>query len=485
MNSYRNLKVRLYKDLGDNPGLNTFLEDNFPFEAATDTADIIITDSVDKTHSGKLNILLVNEDSDRCVTISPDIRPEFIVERIQMLAKSYSVSPRAAKISSLQEQNALLSEANKGLVELYNLIENKNSQIQFLKNKLENIINSAGESIVEINTDGTIVFTNIRFEDTTGFNGEQSIGMNFVELITKEDRERFMEILSEIHGARAAEMTTKLMNRNGEYFDIQGYITEIQGDELHYEIIFQDISKRVELERQMKQLEEKAIVAGFSRHLSHNILNALTVAGGFINKIRRETSETDSLKHRWRIVDDKCKLIEEIVTGYNDYTNVISLKHSDYVNLPEFYADLIRSLREKTFEKAFSAFLYNYTDNYEINFTNGYSGSFRAQANKNFLKLGLCYIIKDTIRFFADELPLVYNMSMRVEGGRFIVQVSLPNVDVPEPILETMCQPWNHHMLSQSFDYWGIVIANVIQEKHGGSFHLEKENGGIVITLEY
>ncbi len=100
----------------------------------------------------RLNIIISSNVPENNVSVSPDLDPASMLEAIKLSVKTYSISPRINKISILQEQNALLSEANKGLVELYNLIDNKkNHQIEFLKkNKLENIINSAGESIVEI-----------------------------------------------------------------------------------------------------------------------------------------------------------------------------------------------------------------------------------------------------------------------------------------------------------------------------------------------
>jgi len=124
------------------------LEECFSFVKNINDADVIITDSSDMLKEARLNIIITSEIPENNVSISPELDPIGMLESIKLAVKTYSISPRIDKISMLQEQNALLSEANKGLVELYNLIDNKNHQIEFLKNKLENIINSAGESIV-------------------------------------------------------------------------------------------------------------------------------------------------------------------------------------------------------------------------------------------------------------------------------------------------------------------------------------------------
>ncbi|HAL87479.1 MAG TPA: hypothetical protein DCM31_11900, partial [Deferribacteraceae bacterium] len=106
----------------------------------------------------------------------------------------------------------------------------------------------------------------------------------------------------------------------------------------------------------------------------------------------------------------------------------------------------------KKFDKTFSAFLYNFTDQYEIDYTFRFMRSCRMEANKNFLKLGFCYIIKDTIRYFGDEPPMKFKITSEVLNGRFAISIYIDDLDVPQPVLETMCQPWNHNMLTQSFD---------------------------------
>lgn len=477
------MEARIFKSLRNYPELDSGLNRQFSFTPVPDLADILIVDRYEDTIKDKVNILISNEKYYDVLTIPASEETDSIINSIRLLIKGYSISPRINKLKALEEQNALLSEANKGLVELYNLIESKNNQIQFLKNKLENIINSAGESIVEINESGEIIFANNKFSSTTGYSKEQTERMNFILLLESEKRSEFMEGLKNLVGDTIGDINARLRKRDNEYIDIQGYMTLIKGKDIHYELIFQDISRKLQLEKQMKYLEEKAIVSGLSRHLSHNILNALTVAGGFLKKIKESAEQTDMMKHRWQIVDDKFKLIEEIITGYNDYTNVINLKYTDNLNIADFFHGLIRAVAVKKFDKTFSAFLYNFTDQYEIDYTFRFMRSCRMEANKNFLKLGFCYIIKDTIRYFGDEPPMKFKITSEVLNGRFAISIYIDDLDVPQPVLETMCQPWNHNMLTQSFDYWGMVIASVIMEKHGGNLSIERSNGGMKITM--
>jgi PAS domain S-box-containing protein len=477
------LDVRIFKSLGKYPELDSFLEHEFSFTMSYDIADVVIIDDPSKSAKDKLCILISDECRGDMLCLCPSIGYHAVSASINLAVRSYLVSPAAVKIRELQERNALLTEANQGLVELYNLIESKNSQIQFLKNKLENIINSAGESIVEMDENGGILFVNNKFIEVTGYSKEQSEYMNFILLLEENNRKEFYSAFKALTSDKMKEVKTRLKCRNGDYIDIHGYMTVIKGADINYELIFQDISKKLKLERQMKLLEEKAIVSGFSRHLSHNILNALTISGGFLKKIKESADKSDIMKHRWLIVEDKFKLIEEIVIGYNDYTNVIGLKYTENLDIAAHMHETIESIANKDFDRTFSAFLYNFTDLYEMEYDFRFKGTCRMEANKNYLKLGFCYIIKDIIRYFAEDQPMKFRVITDIYEGRFGVGIYILNLDVPQPVLDTMCQPWNHNMLAQSFDYWGIVIASIVIEKHDGKLSIEKQNGGIKIMI--
>lgn len=479
------MRAIIYKRLYNFNELDSLLNECFHITHDISDADIVITDNVDVIKENKLNIIISDNVPENHVAISPGMSPECMLESVKLIVKTYSISPRIDKINILQEQNALLSEANKGLVELYNLIDNKNQQIEFLKNKLENIINSAGESIVEIGRDYIVSYANLKFADTTGYPHEESTGIDFQSLIHTDDIDNFHETMHLVDTEKTSNLQMRLKVSNGAYITVNAYITVINNSIPHYEIIFEDISKKLLIEQHMKKLEEKAIVAGFSRHLSHNILNALTVAAGFLRKLRAQVCQDDQQGQTWNIIENKCRLIEEIVTGYNDYTNAISMHVDDNFDIAEFLQQTAKELEDKTFSKNFSAFLYYFMDQYTLTTEFNAKQEYKINASKMFLKMALCYIIKDSIRFFDEYVPLKFKIITEDTNGRFCMIIKLYDVDVPAAILESMLQPWNHQVLSQSFDYWGIVISNVIVERHGGIMSMQKDSTGLSYIIEF
>jgi len=245
-----------------------------------------------------------------------------------------------------------------------------------------------------------------------------------------------------------------------------------------------EISPKID-EKRVKKLEQRAIIGGFSRHLSHNVMNALTVASGFMKHIRKESATNETLEHKWGIIESKCKLIEEIVTGYNDYTHAISLKPDEEIELFEFTSSLLKELKEKSFSKQFSAFLYNFTDQYNLDFIISDDERFNFSGSRMFLKMALCYIIKDSIRYFDEYLPLDFRVELKSNHERFDILIDVKGVSIPPAIVETMLKPWEHQALSQSFDYWGIVIAKSIIENHSGVMIISKEDSGFSINISF
>lgn len=474
----------MFKRLSNFKELDAELETCFRITDDIDEADIVVTDNTEFIKENKLNIIISENVPENHVSINPNTPTAYMLQDIKLVIKTYSISPRIDRISFLQEQNALLSEANKGLVELYNLIDNKNHQIEFLKTKLENIINSAGESIVELNEGLTITYANQKFADTTGYDRQGAVGTDFLSLIHTQDTDHFKDTLNLVATEKTANLQMRLRAENGAYITVNAYATMVTNSIPHYEIIFEDISKKLLIEQHMKKLEEKAIVAGFSRHLSHNILNALTVAAGFLRKIRSESEVNEQQAQKWSVVEHKCRLIEEIVTGYNDYTNAISMRLDETFDVAAFLQTVIEEVRDKTFSKNFSAFLYNFLDQYTMTTEFKNNAEFTMHGSRMFLKMAVCYIIKDSIRFFDEYVPLRFKITTEEQKDKFIIEIRLHDVDVDTAIINTMLQPWNHQVLSQSFDYWGIVISNVIVEKHGGTMHLRKDSAGLSFIIE-
>ena len=230
--------------------------------------------------------------------------------------------------------------------------------------------------------------------------------------------------------------------------------------------------------------EEAAIVGGFARHFSHNVLNSLLVASSFLRQLKPLTDKSDQADYLWKIVSEKLRFIEELVNGYNDYNHVLTLKMTEEVDVPAFYNELIVSIANKTFEKAFSAYLSYYVNRYSMTYDLHPPSGRLLRANSLFLKLAFCYILKDTIQYLgADSTTVNFHVVTQSSKDDFSTTIVVKNASMPPEILNTMFKPWHHQMFAQSFDYWGLAIAHSILKEHGGTFTAQNTGKDLVYNI--
>ncbi len=357
-------------------------------------------------------------------------------------------------------------------------------RISYFMNKLEHILNTSPESIVEIDLTGNIFFYNRKFAKVYQCD-DFLIEENIFKMLDENTVTEVKRCMGAALQGTDSNFSGKLINKKGENISIAGHVIALSDDSYNFEIIFDDITTKITKILQMRKIEEQSIVAGFSRHLSHNVMNALTAAGGFIRQIKAKTEYDAHMQNLWKIVDNKLLLIEEIIAGYNDYTHATSFKLTENIDINEFMSQLIVSLAEKNVDRNFTAYLYKFIDGYNIEYDFSESRSFHILSNKMFLKLAVCYILKDNIRYFFNSNTLHFKIKLSTNSDYFTMQIDLDGVDAPDYIIDSMFIPWKHNALSQSFDYWGIVIAETIVERHHGKSKVERIDNGLRFTFEF
>lgn len=393
-------------------------------------------------------------------------------------------SPQDIKTAVLASLDTFFMTKIAGRYSSYLQQDGGTQRISYFLDKLEHILNASPESIVEIDIKGNIFFYNTKFAHI--YQNEENITeeniFNIFDEVTCSEIKRCMG--TALQGGDA-EFSGKIINKKGERISIVGRVIALSDDSYNFEIVFEDVTSRVSKMLHMRKIEEQSIIAGFSRHLSHNVMNALTAAGGFIRQIKIKSNPDLHVQNLWKIVDNKLLLIEEIIAGYNDYTHAISFKLTESVDLNTFYRELVSELAEKKLDRNFTAYLYKFTVSYNISCDFSKSGSFGILGNKMFLKLALCYVLKENIRYFSSSLPLNYEISLEKEKNDFLVKIDLKGVETPDYIIESMFSPWQHNMLSQSFDYWGIAIAGAIIERHHGKASVERIENGLRFIFNF
>ena len=460
---------KIFLNLPKLKDLEKLLSETFPLSDSLTGADIIITEGELDFINGKLVISLSDKkrDSRNTVYISAHLSTEAIYRAIRASVDTYSITSEPVPLTPI-----------------YHVLKDSDPKVSYLVKKLESILNAAAESIVEIDYDGSILFHNKKFAEIYEA-ADSIIEGNIYSIFDTEAADAIRKAIASVTSEEPVDFSGHMKKRSGVMMSVEGHISALQGDASLYEIIFEDVTDKLRREQEAKKVEERAIIAGFSRHLSHNVMNALTAAGGFIRKVRAQTENSLHMQNLWHIINDKLMLIEEIVAGYNDYTHAISLRKTEKIDMAAFFEELVTAISLKQVDRNFTAYLYKFTDNYTLSCDFSKAIPFETEGSRMFLKLALCYILKDNIRYFSGNLPLEYEIKAETRDNNFILSILVKNVEVPEQIIETMLKPWDHQMLSQSFDYWGVMIAAAVMENHNGKVSVHGEGSRLRFDMVF
>ena len=456
---------KVYIDLPTLCELKELIRANYVLSDTLADADVLISEHNVSFAGGKLVITLCDSPNPSpAISISPALSPQTMFHAIKSAVDTYFL------------MGGVLNPS-------YNSLKDSNPKAGYLAKKLENIINSAVECILEIDSSGKVLFHNKKFAATYDSVNAIFEGSLF-EVFEGDTAQEVKKIIAEIKPDSSAEFSGRMRTCKGSLLPVEGYIA-VLSDNIHYEVVFVDVTEKLLRRQQLKKSEEQAIVAGFARHLSHNVMNALTAAGGFIKKVQAKTENSLYTQNLWHIINDKLMLIEEIVAGYNDYTHATALRKTETIDLSEFFQNLVKEIHAKTIDRSFTAYLYKLTDNYNLSYDFSQVAPFMTEANRMFLKLAFCYILKDNIRYFSGNLPIEYKITLQSDDDSFSLSIIAVNVDVSEQIVDTMLKPWDHKMLSQSFDYWGIMIAAAVIEKHNGKVFISRDGSKLRFDLVF
>ncbi len=178
--------------------------------------------------------------------------------------------------------------------------------------RYRNLVETAGDGIYELDTDGCFTFVNDALVELSGYDRDDLIGAHGTILMSEEDFERGTELiqslLSEPHDRDTFEMD--IITADGETIPCSNHITIIvnDGEFRGTAGVVRDITERKEreemLSRQNERLEE------FARVVSHDLRNPLNVAIGRLELAQEENPPEhleplgDSLERMEDLIDD-------------------------------------------------------------------------------------------------------------------------------------------------------------------------------------
>jgi len=271
-------------------------------------------------------------------------------------------SKESVKDSDIRLLKLLSSSAGLAIESVMNFLEiqekNKETQrkLEFYE-KLEEfsreLLNSIDAAIVVLGKDGIIREWNNKAEEFFGKIRSNVLGTH-IKFLGSEFVDLY-EISERVYDVRDTIVLNEypLNLYEEKYFDIKftplwNRKTSVIDGVI---IMFEDVTKRYKLERELRRQEKLAILGEIAARVAHEIRNPLTVIGGFAGRLSKILVDD---KTRWyvNIIMDEVKRLESILSEILEFSRDYEAIEFEEFNLNDLVREIIELYNDKIIEKA-------------------------------------------------------------------------------------------------------------------------------------
>lgn len=177
-----------------------------------------------------------------------------------------------------------------------------------------------------VNRRGRIVFANKAFCDMHGYSMREVIGRPYTDFIapgsSKEVRRLYQRRISE--KASREQYVYDRLHKNGKTFPTENRVTlsSYEGEAAAIGIC-RDITRRMEMERRVRESERLAHIGQFTMSLAHEIRNPLSAAHMSIQTLLQSLPVTGNNKRRLEILAKEVSRLDRIVTEMLDFAKPV------------------------------------------------------------------------------------------------------------------------------------------------------------------
>ena len=199
----------------------------------------------------------------------------------------------------------------------------------------DNILRSIAAGVVTLDQVGNTLSWNKAAEDITGISTEEAVGKHFSTLVDSlgiPDSQK-ESILGAID--RVAETGDKYLGYKQQYSPISkealcininiSQLRNHSGDMLGLVIIFEDVTKEVRLEDEMRRISELAAVGQLAASIAHELRNPLSSIKGAAQYLRKEYGDHAAVCEFLDIIIEEVNILNRITTEFLDFARPLRL----------------------------------------------------------------------------------------------------------------------------------------------------------------
>lgn len=194
-------------------------------------------------------------------------------------------------------------------------------QVEQEKIMMVSAIDQSEASVLMADFDGKIFYVNPAFENNSGFDKQEVIGLDILEIVINGQNEKLRhEVWDTLRNGKSWKGKLISRKKNGNFYDESATVSPIFGNDgstTNFVAIKRDISVEVELEKQVRHAQKMEAVGTLAGGIAHDFNNLLQIVLGYsdmlLDKLDPKTSESRKLKAIRKAASNGAELVSQLL----------------------------------------------------------------------------------------------------------------------------------------------------------------------------
>jgi len=378
--------------------------------------------------------------------------PKYVVEALETLASQFGISITAMR--------------------MYNYLQKSEA-------KYREIVDLLPDAVFEVNSEGKFLFASRNGFEKTGYTKEDlAKGLNAIDLIADEDKERFRQNFAKIlRGERGSYNEYTVVRKDGTRFPVEirsipvieaGKVIGVRG-------LVIDITNRKRMEEELvksEKFEALSIVAG---GVAHDLNNLIAIILGNVEIISSEPI-TENIKESLFAIEKAIMRAKSLTEQLMTFT-----KEGVPVKRITSLADLIKETSVFALRGSKASCIFNIPD--DLWYAEVDEAKISQVIDNILLNSVQAMPSGGVIEISAENAVIGEDNNLRLQAGKYIkISIEDHGIGIPKDKLPYIFDPY--FTTKEKGHGLGLASSYIIIKKHGGCIFAESEYGvGTKITF--
>jgi len=350
-------------------------------------------------------------------------------------------------------------------------LERQKDLVEYLRRFAESILQNLDAAIIVIDRENRVREWNRKAEIIFGRQRERMVG-KILEEISPELAE-LQEVANKVYEIE-------------ETIDFSEYYMKLGKRELYLDIRFsplrnptlniiegviisvEDVTKRRELEMELKKQERLTILGEMAARVAHELKNPIVVIGGFVKRLEKKLEDPETARNYLSILKDEAKRLEGIVGEILEFSREKRRLEFEPVDLGELIRDVLELYSDKIKHKGIKLK------------TTGLANGVVVNVDRSRIKQVVINLIQNAIE--ACDVSGFIEVEVGIEGNSAFFKVWNDGEPIPKDTIDKIFMPF---FTTKTYGTGlGLPICKkIVEDEHGGRILVESNEDGTTFTV--